>query len=161
MKKHFEYLWYVLRHKYFVFMAGLLIQAPLWQLIMHDMSKFRWSEWKAYVERFYGKYQGNWNMTDEESRGYDTAWLKHQHRNPHHWQYWVLNKDDGAHKPLEMPEKYVMEMIADWAGAGKAITGQWEVAEWFDKNKHKMKFHPKTLDTVLWFVGIMKDKISQ
>ena len=26
-------------------------------------------------------------------------------------------------------------MVADWAGAGRAITGQWDVYNWYYKNK--------------------------
>ena len=43
-----------------------------------------------------------------------------------------------------MPRKYVEEMVADWAGAGKAITGKWDIAEWYASNKDKMILHPET-----------------
>jgi len=37
-----------------------------------------------------------------------------------------------------MPEHFVREMIADWCGAGRAITGEWEVLDWYEKNREKM-----------------------
>lgn len=40
MKPHIQYLWYVIRHKFFVFQAGLRLGVPLWQLLIHDLSKF-------------------------------------------------------------------------------------------------------------------------
>jgi len=34
--------------------------------------------------------------------------------------------------------------VADWAGAGRAITGQWEVVEWYGKNRAKIILTPET-----------------
>lgn len=33
MKPHLSYLAYVLKHKWFVFVAGLHLKVPLWQLV--------------------------------------------------------------------------------------------------------------------------------
>lgn len=43
-----------------------------------------------------------------------------------------------------MPERYVREMVADWYGAGRAITGRWDAPGWYWENKEKMKLHPAT-----------------
>ena len=43
-------------------------------------------------------------MVDDGS--FDSAWLLHQKRNAHHWQYWVLLEDEGNTKALEMDDKY-------------------------------------------------------
>jgi hypothetical protein len=75
---------------------------------------------------------------------FDIAWLHHQHYNPHHWQHWILRLDDGGAHALEMPEEFVREMVADWAGAGRAITGAWEVLGWYKRNSCKMELHPRT-----------------
>jgi hypothetical protein len=37
-------------------------------------------------------------------------------------------------KALPMPEKFVREMVADWMGAGRAITGRWDVNDWYRPN---------------------------
>lgn len=140
MKSHFKYPSYVLRHKWFVLRAGILIGAPLWRLIIHDLSKFSPKEWTEYVHYF---YDGG-----ENENGFDEAWLKHQHRNPHHWQHWVLREDDGGTKLMEMPWPFVYEMVADWAGAGKAITGKWCVCSWYHENHHKILLHPATKELV-------------
>jgi hypothetical protein len=34
-----------------------------------------------------------------------------------------------------MPERLWREMVADWMGAGRAITGKWEAAAWYAKNR--------------------------
>lgn len=145
MKRHLAYLRYVLRHKWFVLLAGWKLGCPLWRLLLHDMSKFRPSEWKAYAYTFYNE-DGTKRYLETEA--FNRAWLLHQHRNPHHWQYWMLRLDRGDTVCLEMPETYAYEMVADWLGAGRAISGKWEVQEWYDKNKDKIKLHQYTKDLV-------------
>jgi len=144
MRAHLKYAHYVARHKWFVLVAGRKTGAPLWRLLIHDVSKFLPCEWFPYVAYFYGRPP----ITGEESRrraeDFDRAWLHHQHANPHHWQHWVLRQDDGEVKVLPMPENFVREMVADWAGAGRAIAGKWEVAEWYWTNFERVRLHPAT-----------------
>lgn len=160
LSKHIKYLKYVLRHKWFTFLASTKIKgASCWLAIIHDLSKFRPSEWVAYCRYFYGgpyrsyadfpsglKYEFDcWRISQEFiGQEFDVAWLKHQHRNPHHWQHWILREDNGGTKIMQMPCKYIKEMVADWMGAGRAITGRWEVGEWYEKNKEKILLHPNT-----------------
>ena len=139
MNKHLKYLKYLARHKYFVFLAGRKTGAPLWRLVIHDWSKFTPAEWGPYVEFFYGPAH-----TPEMSAAFDRAWLHHIHKNAHHHQHWILREDTGNTVALEMPSIFVKEMLADWAGAGRAITGQWEVEYWYNKNKDRMVLHPST-----------------
>ena len=123
MKKHFLYFKYLVRHKWFVLVAGLKIGAPLWRLLVHDLSKFLPSEWGPYVEYFYGEdVEKNWLTIDAFN----------------HWQYWILREDSGLTFPLWIEERYWKEMVADWAGAGRAITGKWDVCDWYLKNEHKI-----------------------
>jgi hypothetical protein len=141
MKAHLQYLWYVLRHKWFVFYAGLSTGAPLWRLIVHDFSKFGRTEWSAYVHQFYAK--------DRKREGaFERAWLHHLHSNPHHWQHWVNLRYDGKHKAVRMPPELVREMVADWMGAGRAITGSWDIKEWYAVNEHQMILHPDVREQV-------------
>ena len=138
MKPHLQYASYVARHKWFVFRAGLKTRAPLWRLLIHDWSKFTPAEWFPYVRSFYGG-----ERTPAVRLAFDAAWLHHQHRNPHHWQHWLLREDDGDTKALRMPEPLVREMVADWMGAGRAITGRWEVGVWYAANAEKIVMHPE------------------
>jgi hypothetical protein len=147
MKAHLRYLSYVIRHKWFVLCAGLKTDAPIWRLLIHDWSKFTLVEWFPYVEQFYGPgltRDTAQAVRDRRQSNFDTAWLHHQHRNPHHWQHWVLRQDDGALKVLEMPESFAREMVADWMGAGRAITGEWGVRAWYEKNRWKIQLHETT-----------------
>jgi hypothetical protein len=163
--KHLRYLSYVLIHKWFVFVecykAGII-----WRGIVHDLSKFSPSEWTPYVENFYGEKRPKlmdthgghrqialymqdcgYKFAEDIQRDFNYAWLHHQKVNKHHHQYWVLLKDDGNKSALKMPEKYMKEMLADWKGAGKAISGKDDTKEWYQKNKENMILHP---DTQAW-----------
>ena len=139
MKKHFKYLFYVIKHKWYVlvecYKAGII-----WQGLIHDLSKFNPVEWLPYVEYFFGE------RTEETKKDFDYSWNHHQKFNKHHWQYWLLYKDSGKIKELKIPEKYALEMVCDWVGAGKA-QGKKEESEckkWYEANKESMLFHPET-----------------
>jgi hypothetical protein len=54
MKPHWQYLRYVLRHKWYVFLACRQLGVPLIQSVIHDWSKFLPCEWFPYVRYFYG-----------------------------------------------------------------------------------------------------------
>lgn len=136
MRAHLKYGSYVVRHKWFVLVAGLKTRAPLWRLLIHDWTKLTRAEWFPYVAKFYGP-----NGSDPEVKeAFLAAFRLHESRNPHHWQHW--RRDDFHAR--EMPQPLVREMVADWMGAGRAITGRWEVAEWYAANRGEMTLHPTT-----------------
>ena len=158
MKRHWAYLKYVLRHKLFValecFRAG-----KVWRGLKHDWSKFLPSEWIPYARYFYEKdgskrqvrdSSGYYKPTDTGDEAFDFAWLLHQKRNRHHWQWWVLPEDDGGTKVLMMQLNDMIEMICDWKGAGRAQgVEDWKnVKPWYDKNGCKMQLHPLTRSLV-------------
>jgi len=151
---HLQYISYVARHKWFVFVAGRKIGVSLWQLLIHDWSKFTPIEWRAYVDYFYGE-QKSVMKAGVSTPEFDAAWLHHQHRNPHHWQHWILRRDDGTVEKLDMPERFVYEMVADWAGAGRAITGRWDLASWYQDNRRDILISEATRalveDVIDWF----------
>jgi hypothetical protein len=157
--KFWKYLHYLLRHKWYVmiecFKVGLL-----WRGLLHDLSKFRPSEYIPYMNYFYGdgmgiekgrNETGYYKPTDTGDKAFDFAWLLHQKRNKHHWQWWILPEDEGGVKILEIQEPYRTEMLCDWIGAGKA-QGKFspsddylqETRKWWNANNHKMQLHPET-----------------
>lgn len=154
--KHWQCMKYVVRHKWFVFVAGRKTGASLWRLLIHDWSKFLPSEWKAYADYFYSKppLQGPFDRPNHEQtvkdwevameRAFDRAWLRHIHRHDHHWNHWVLREDSGEVKCLEMDEAAWREMVADWMGAGRALHGRWRALEWYFENRDKIQMHPVT-----------------
>lgn len=157
MQAHFKYLWYVLRHKWFILLAGLRLGVPLWQLIIHDWQKFMPSEWSAYVLSFYGPWPYD-ARPDWLVDAFDRAWLHHQHLGPHHWQHWLLREDSGVVKCLEMPDRYRREMLADWIGAGMAITGKDNTRDWYMNNCKKIQLHSATR---LWVEQMLAVNIPQ
>lgn len=158
MKDHIQYLKYVIKHKFFVFLSCNEVNnleighISFWQSIFHDFSKFFPSEWFAYVKTFY-KPDGSkqYKKTPEFAK----AWKLHQNRNQHHWQNWLLTWDRGETVAIPMPERYVLEMIADWIGAGMVINGKKDANGWYEKNKHNMILHPETRK----FVELVLDKL--
>ena len=148
---------YTFRHKWYVaiecFKEGLY-----WKGVIHDMSKFLPSEFIPYANFFYNKTDeiakddtGYYKPPDTGDIKFDFAWLLHQKRNRHHWQWWILPEDEGRIKVLKMSENSVKEMICDWVGAGKAQgfvspkhDRYYETRKWYEKNKSKMNLHIDT-----------------
>ena len=156
---HLKYLWYVLRHKWFVFIECCKLGIP-WRGLVHDLSKFRPSEWFPYVAYFYpcGRLQqaahreetGYYKPTDTGDAAFDFAWFLHQKRNDHHWQWWVLmmDTDDPPVRPQVMSNAACREMLGDWRGAGRAQGYGDNTADWYVANQNKMLLHPQTRDWI-------------
>jgi hypothetical protein len=146
MTAHLWYLTYVLRHKWFVFRAGLALGVPLWQLLIHDWTKFTPAEWGPYVRRFGVGNNSKWE-SDADPQEWKDAWAHHWQHNPHHWEYWRETIDDTRFGTLSislpMPERYAREMVADWYGAGMA-QGKPDIAGWYRANRAKRTLHPDT-----------------
>jgi len=145
--KFFKYLWYIIKHKFWVTLY-CFSEGIIWRGILHDLSKFYPSEFFPYMNWFYGKFgkscDKGWERHNKCMLKYDYAWLFHQKRNKHHWQYWLLQLDDGDIKALPMPEKYITEMICDWRGASRAQGKGDNTPEWYEKNRHRQNLHSET-----------------
>jgi len=152
VKKHLQYLSYVARHKMFVaaecFKVGLYKRG-----LFHDWHKFLPSEWVPYTNFFYGPKKeevvgrdetGYYKPTDTGDKDFDFAWLLHQKRADHHWQWWILPEDDGGSKILPMSEEARLEMICDWRGASMAQGKKGEIRKWYIEHADKMQLHPET-----------------
>jgi hypothetical protein len=147
MRRHLAYLKYVVRHKWYVFLACLQLHVPVWIAILHDISKFSPTEWSPYARNFF-EADGRPKSVRNPTGAYDPsaqpaeflyAWLQHQ-KNLHHWQAWIVLGDGGSIRPLPMLDTYIREMVADWVGAGKA-KGTNSAADWYEANKASMVLH--------------------
>ena len=161
MRLHLSYLIYVLRHKWFVIVSCPQWGVPLWRGIIHDWTKFTRREWSAYAHNFFNA-DGSRRSVRDKTGAYDAnaqniafrlAWLSHQ-RNKHHWQAWISIADGGNFAALPMPEKYAREMLADWTGAGRAISGEPNPRSWYLANRSKMVLHAQTRDFCEDMMGI-------
>ena len=155
MRAHWAYFQYVMRHKWHVFVGCLRLGVPLHQAIIHDWVKFLPIEWDAYVRQFYNP-DGTKRGRGESSTAFHFAWLHHQ-RQPHHWQAWVSIGDGGKLTPLPMPQRFILEMVADWYGAGKAISGKNDIAGWYGKMREKILLDPATRVEVELIIERIKD----
>jgi hypothetical protein len=128
---------YLIKHKWYV--GRELFKYRLFmQMITHDLSKFSPIEWESYRLKFFDKK--NDYLTNE---AFKFGWHHHYTNNPHHWEFW-LYYDNGKITPLQMPDKYVIEMYCDWVGAGLAINGKRDVKDWYNQNKDRILLHPIT-----------------
>jgi len=146
---HYQYLCYVVRHKWFVFLESCKLGVPLLGLI-HDWSKFKPSEWRPYVNFFHGKgakqvrdETGYYKPNETGDSAFDFAFFLHQKRNKHHWQWWVYPQDETGVKILPMGDRSRREMLADWRGAGRA-QGTPDCKKWYMKNGYKLQLHSDT-----------------
>lgn len=155
MRAHWAYFQYVMRHKWHVFVGCLRLGVPLHQAIIHDWVKFLPIEWDAYVRQFYNP-DGTKRGRGESSTAFHFAWLHHQ-RQPHHWQAWVSIGDGSKLTPLPMPQRFILEMVADWYGAGKAISGKNDIAGWYSKMRERILLDPATRVEVEATIERIKD----
>ena len=116
----FKHLRKILIHKYWVglycFKCGLY-----WRGLVHDLSKFSPAEFFESVKY----YQGDRSPIDrcKEVNGWSKALQHHKGRNDHHYEYFIDNLDNGG-EAIEMPKDCVLELIADYLGAGRAYMGK-------------------------------------
>ena len=159
MRRHLAYLNYVLRHKWFVLLECIKYRI-FWRGLIHDWHKFLPSEWYPYARHFYHsdgtKIQrrdktGYYKPDDTGDSAFDRAWYLHQKRARHHWQSWVMPRDDGTTRVFEMGRKDVLEMVADWKGAGRA-QGTPDTGAWYLAHRSKMQMHEMTRDFVERFL---------
>ena len=137
----------VLVHKFWVFVYCCKLGIP-WQGLIHDLSKFSWVEFSESVNYYQEGKRSPINACKED-KGYSLAWQHHKGRNPHHYEYWTDNYDGGT-TFIEMPKKYVLELVADYMAAGKTygnLSLDDEIAWWNSKKDSKF-IHPKTKELI-------------
>lgn len=124
----------------------------------HDQSKKDPDEYNAYDDYFYGK-----NRSYGVVMAFKQAWLKHIHRNPHHWQHWVLINDEPEEGEviLEMPYKYIIEMICDWWSFSWKNDDLTEIFSWYEKHSKYIKLAPKTRKTVETILNKIREKLEE
>lgn len=128
---YWKYFKYIVQHKWNVFIEamkmGLIVQA-----FTHDLSKFLLSEFIPYAQYFYG------DKTNKAKYDFKIAWLLHQHRNKHHWDYWVNSSGEA----IPIPKKYILHMVCDWQAMGRKFNDT--AGEFYNKQSDKMNLHDAT-----------------
>lgn len=112
----------ITRHKILVmkecFRVGLYKQG-----LLHDLSKYSWTEFKVGCKYYQGDRSPN--NAEREETGCSLAWLHHKGRNKHHYEYWIDYGDnkDTTMTGMRMPVRYVVEMFLDRIAASKIYKG--------------------------------------
>ncbi|RGS76576.1 DUF5662 family protein [Coprococcus sp. AF21-14LB] len=141
----------------FCFCVGLYRQG-----LLHDLSKYSWTEFKVGCKYYQGTRSPN--NAEREETGYSKAWLHHKGRNRHHYEYWI----DYSMKPgegmigLEMPVNYVVEMFLDRIAASKtyerdAYTDR-SPLKYYEQGAVGMMIHPKTRKLLKHLLEMLAEK---
>ena len=132
------------RHKviYHCMKAGIF-----WQGLRHDLSKYSPSEFIPGAKYFTGTKSPN--ESERRDIGYSKAWMHHQGRNKHHFEYWRdYNHEKRIIMPVKMPYRYVAEMFCDRVAASKIYQGDNYTInhplEYYSRAKTTRFIHPET-----------------
>ena len=158
IKNIFGHLKTILTHKFWVFYYSCKLGIP-WRGLVHDLSKFSPIEFWESVKYYQGGKRSPINACKED-KGYSLAWQHHKGRNPHHYEYWTDNYDTGTTN-IEIPEKYVKEMIADYMAAGRTYNGKSftidDEIKWWNNCKDFKFIHPKTKELITKMFNDLKE----
>lgn len=152
----YSYLLYVLRHKWYVFVACCLLArrqsrpAVIWRGIIHDLSKFRPSELLPYAAYFNSLPE---QRSSAIKLNFKQAVRLHKSRNRHHPEWWTRSSVEGVIGPQEMDDLSILELIADWQGAGLAQGHGDNTLEWYAVNRHQLPLAPATRAKVERLIG--------
>jgi hypothetical protein len=127
----------------------------------HDQSKYDETEYNAYDKYFYGK-----NKSYQVVEDFNYAWLLHIHKNPHHWQYWILKNDnpDEGEILMDMPDCFIVEMICDWWSFSWKKENLQEIFKWYEERKDYIKlsdYTRKKVEDILNKIHIKLDEIGK
>jgi hypothetical protein len=159
--KWLEHLKTVNKHKALVmkhcFAVGLYKQG-----ILHDLSKYSWTEFSVGAKY----YQGNRSPNDaeREDKGYTSSWLHHKGRNKHHLEYWIDYSTDKTKGMvgMKMPKQYVIEMFCDRMAACKIYNSgsynQRQPLEYYLKGRAGKILHPETKKLLEKYLYMLAEK---
>lgn len=150
----------ITKHKFVVmrhcFRVGLYKQG-----LLHDLSKYSWTEFRMGAKYYSGKHSPN--VEERLERGYSSAWLHHKGRNKHHFEYWndvspVTNMD----VPIEMPTKYFVEMVMDRIAACKIYNGaaytDGDALAYLRRGRDMSMMHPNTRRQLEYVLEMLRDQ---
>ena len=155
--KHFKT---ITHHKVLVakgcFKVGLYKQG-----LLHDMSKYSPTEFWQGV-RYYEDGKRSPNEAEREAYGYSLAWMHHKGRNRHHFEYWTdLSPETRTYEPVDMPVKYLCEMVADRIAACKTYQGaaytDASPLQYLDRANESRLVHPQTMKRLRFLLVMLAE----
>lgn len=146
------------RHKVIVhcFKAGIF-----WQGLRHDLSKYTPTEFIPGMRYYKGDRSPN--VGERKENGFSRAWLHHQGRNKHHFEYWAdYNPETHRKEPVRMPVRYLIEMFCDRVAASKIYYGkdydQAKPFEYFNEGRKRRWMHEETSQKLEELLIMLRDK---
>ena len=129
-----------------------------WLVDNHDRSKYDPEEYEAYDNYFYGR-----SRSYSVVRDFNRAWLHHIHKNPHHWQHWVLIHDEPeeADTAIDMSREYIIEMICDWWSFSWNTGNLYEIFDWYEKHKDYIFVSDETNQYMQYLLNAIKEKLEE
>lgn len=155
--KHFKT---ITKHRFLV-MCGCFRVGLIRQGLTHDLSKYSPTEFWAGARYYQGTRSPN--TAEREAKGYSEAWMHHKGRNRHHYEYWTdMNRQTKCYESIEMPRKYLVEMVMDRRAAcmtyqGKAYTDA-SALNYFMGNRERELMHPNTRRQLEFILTMLRDK---
>lgn len=163
MSKFFRHFRTVCHHKYLV-AKGCFAVGLYWQGIIHDLSKFSPTEFGVGMKYYQGTRSPN--NAEREDLGYSASWMHHKGRNKHHFEFWQDYSTDPEKKgqmvPVEMPDRYVAEMIMDRIAASKVYKGKdyddtCPLQYYNLDTKHEL-IHPRTAEKLEHYLVLLAEE---
>ena len=115
------------------------------QGLFHDLSKYSYTEFRIGMKYYMGIKSPN----DKERAlfGYSSAWMHHKGRNKHHFEFWNdYNPETHEIESVEMPLRYMKEMLCDRIAASKTYLGKdyydAQPLEYYNRSRAKKYMHP-------------------
>ena len=136
------------------------------QGLLHDMSKYSYTEFRVGAKYFQGTRSPN--NAEREDIGYSSAWLHHKGRNKHHFEYWIdysAEGGEGALVGMKMPDRYIVEMVMDRIAASKVYKKEAYTdsspLEYYNRSKSKVTLHPHTREMLEKLLAMLSEKGEQ
>lgn len=132
-----------------------------WQGLTHDLSKYSVTEFWRGARYYQGTRSPN--AEEREEKGYSEAWMHHKGRNRHHYEYWTdINPHSCRYEPVEMPRKYLVEMVMDRRAACKTYQGKnyhpGSELEYLERSRERLEMHPETLHQLTYILTKLRDE---
>ena len=121
----------------------------------HDDTKTIPDEYEPLDQYYFGKKT---RMSESNKR---MAKLAHFHRNPHHWQHWVLITDGEGVVTMDMPYECIFEMVCDWWSHSWEQDDLWEIFDYYEKNKKTIKISKRTRNVVEDILEKLETKLTK
>lgn len=137
-----------------------------WQGLGHDLSKYSLTEFIPSARFYTGK--GSPTEGERQTYGYSAAWMHHQGRNRHHFEYWYdYHPETRKMSPVKMPARYTTEMFCDRIAASKIyMKERYTDASplgYFEHGKGRYMMHPETareLEALLRVLAVKGEKAA-